>query len=72
MAAITPSHLRSRILAIGVMFALSACAGPQVTASNIEIYVQVDGARLNVAVPHGSTVQPVSYTHLTLPTSDLV
>ncbi len=57
MAAIKPSPARSIILAISVFIVLSACAGPQVTASNIEVHVQVDGERLTVVVPHGSTVQ---------------
>jgi len=57
MAAISPFSPRSFILTLVVLFALSSCAGPQVTASDIEVHVQADGERLSVVVPHGSTVQ---------------
>jgi hypothetical protein len=57
MAAISPLSPRSLLLTFIVLLALSACAGPQVTAADIEVHVQVDGERISVVVPHGSTAQ---------------
>jgi hypothetical protein len=57
MAAIKPNSPRFHFLILAFLLTLAACVGPQATAANIEVSVQVDGARLDVSVPHGSTVQ---------------
>jgi hypothetical protein len=57
MAAIRTLFPRIRFLALAILLALAACVGPHVTASDIEVTVQVDGSRVSVIVPQGSTVQ---------------
>lgn len=57
MAAISPLSPRFFLLPLVVLLTLSSCAGPQVTASDIDVHVQADGERITVVVPHGSTVQ---------------
>lgn len=57
--AITRRAFRHSRLTLAVIFlaGISACAGPQTTAGEITITIEVDGRRQPFSVPSGSTVQ---------------
>jgi hypothetical protein len=73
MAAIRTPSPQIRFLVLAILLALAACVGPRATASDIEVTVEVDGNRVSVMVPRGSTVQQVlSLADLTLGELDRV
>jgi hypothetical protein len=57
--AIAPSSrgLFRLVVALVALTALVACAGPQTTAGEIAITIDVDGSRQTFSIPSGSTVQ---------------